>query len=86
MLIRERKIKFMKQLTISHHAVYRFVQRYQRRRVHYKALSMDDYDKAKSTITTMFAHATPQEKDRYIYQNFVLVCKENTIVTVYPKH
>ena len=75
----------MKQLTISHHAVYRFVQRYQRRRVHYKALSMADYESAKSTIADMFAQATPQEKDRYIYQNFVLVCKENTIITVIRK-
>ncbi len=76
----------MKQLNISHHAVYRFVQRYQKRRIHYKALSMDDYENAKSTIKDMFAQATPQEKNRYIYQDFVLVCKENTIITVYPKY
>ncbi len=73
-------------VNVSHHAIYRFVQRHYKRGLGAKRVTKAEVREAKETLQRWFENSIPLDTNRYLYQDFVLVCKGNTIITVYQKY
>jgi hypothetical protein len=70
-------------IQVSSHAVNRYIQRFYKRGTCW-ATQAEKRD-AVLTLQIWYELAEPFDYDRYIYENFILVVKNNTIVTVLNK-
>jgi hypothetical protein len=70
-------------IEVSHHAVSRFIQRYYKRGTCWA--TKEEKRAAREVLKVWYELSLPFDYNRYIYGDFILVVKNNTIITVLNK-
>lgn len=70
---------------VSSHAVIRYIQRVTKRNVYYKEVTPTEYSNARTDLITMFNKAEQVSDMRKRYENYIIVFKDKTILTIFER-